>query len=83
MGKDNAAVCDDTFNDLIPLSDSVVDPDEYVEGMIAMVNAFADGAWVIPIYSKSTPAVTRSDLAGVKPYRTVLEMDLRDLQWAG
>jgi peptide/nickel transport system substrate-binding protein len=83
LGKDNAVVCDDTFNDLIPLSDSIVDPDAYVDGMTAMVNAFADGAWVIPTYSKSTPGLSRSDLAGVKPYRTVLEMDLRNLQWAG
>ncbi len=82
LGMKDSQVCDKTFDDLAAKSDSIVDHDEYLKTMAAMVKRFADDAWVIPTFAKAPPTLERADLVGFKGYRYQSEMDLRNLHWA-
>lgn len=81
-GKTTSVVSNPTFDNLINTSDGIVDPDEYLAAMAEMVKVFADDAWIIPLYAKSTPSFSRTDLVGIKTYRNIMEFDLRQLKWA-
>ena len=81
IGRPDSEVCDEKFTELVQASDAIIDKDEYVKTMAEMTKQFADSAWVIPTYQKSTPTLTRSDLVGQKAYRFKLEMDARKLHW--
>lgn len=81
-GKPTTQVTSPEFDGLVDTSDQIIDHDAYLAAMARMAKVFADDAWVIPLYSKSTPSLARADLLGVKPYRTILEFDLRNLRWA-
>tara|TARA_B100000780_G_scaffold243567_1_gene186849 strand:- start:123 stop:1688 length:1566 start_codon:yes stop_codon:yes gene_type:complete len=81
-GKPTSEVTTPVFDGLIDTADQIVDYDEYLATMVEMAKVFADDAWVIPLYSKSTPSLARADLQGIKSYRTLLEFDLRNLRIA-
>lgn len=81
-GKSTSAVTNEVFDNLITASDSIVEREEYLAAMAEMASVFANDAWVIPLYSKSTPALSRADLQGIKLYRNIMEFDLRNLSWA-
>jgi len=81
-GKTSSVATNEAFDNLIITSDSIVDQGAYLAAKAEMGKAFADDAWVIPLYAKSTPSLSRADLQGVKSYRNILEFDLRNLSWA-
>lgn len=82
QGKPTTQVTSPEFDNLVATADQIIDHDAYLAAMTQMAKVFADDAWVIPLYSKSTPSLARADLLGIKPYRTILELDLRNLRWA-
>lgn len=82
LGRPNSPVCDEEFDRLVEVSDTIIDYDEYIDTMKAMTAQLADSAWLIPIHAKATPTLARADLVGLKDYRFRIEMDLRKLRWA-
>ncbi|MEQ9433735.1 hypothetical protein, partial [Thalassospira sp.] len=82
FGKPTTAVTSETFDNLVTVSDEIVDRDEYIAAMTEMAKVFADDAWVIPLYAKSTPILARTGLEGIKPYRNIMEFDLRRIRSA-
>ncbi len=77
FGKPTTAVTNEAFDNLVSDADQIIDRDEYLAAMVKMTKIFADDAWVIPLYAKSTPVLARKGLAGIKPYRNIMEFDLR------
>ena len=82
FGKPTTAVTSETFDNLVTISDEIVDRDEYIAAMTEMAKVFTDDAWVIPLYAKSTPILARTGLEGIKPYRNIMEFDLRRIRSA-
>ncbi|HAJ84689.1 MAG TPA: hypothetical protein DCM25_08020 [Rhodobacteraceae bacterium] len=75
-------VVDTVFDNLVTVSDQIVDRDAYLDTMAEMAKVFADNAWVIPLFAKSAPALARTGLEGIKPYRNIMEFDLRNVREA-
>lgn len=82
FGMNTTAVKDEVFDNLVTISDEIVDRDEYLVAMAEMAKVFADSAWVIPLYAKSSPTLARIGLEGIKPYRNLMEFDLRNVREA-
>lgn len=83
LGKPTATdFCIPEFDALAKSSDGILDSAEYVAAMSEMVKLFADAAWEIPLYAKSTPTLHRADLTGLKTYRHRFEFDFRNVKWA-
>lgn len=82
FGMSTTAVTDDVFDNLVTISDGIVDRDEYLAAMAEMARVFADSAWVIPLYAKSSPTLARTGLEGIKSYRNLMEFDLRNVREA-
>jgi peptide/nickel transport system substrate-binding protein len=80
FGFTHTEVTDTVFNNLVESSDGIVDYDEYLAAMAEMAKVFADSAWIIPLYAKSSPMLVRTGLEGIKPYRTLMEFDLRNVR---
>jgi len=76
------SVVDTVFDNLVTVSDQIVDRDAYLDTMAEMAKVFADNAWVIPLFAKSAPALARTGLEGIKPYRNIMEFDLRNVREA-
>lgn len=70
------------FDELMAAADAADSIDEWATLRQQATELFADEAWAIPLFNKSTPTIARADLVGFKDYRTQLELDLRNLRWA-
>jgi peptide/nickel transport system substrate-binding protein len=81
-GKPTSVVTNEAFDNLVTVSDSIVDIGQYLAAKAEMAKVFADDAWVIPLYSKSTPSLSNAHLTGIKQYRNIMEFDLRYLGWS-
>ena len=82
FGKSTTAVTVEKFDHLVTVADGIVDRDEYLTAMAEMARVLAESAWVIPLYAKSSPTLARSGLEGIKPYRNLMEFDLRNVREA-
>lgn len=81
LGISGKQLCDEQFEAFVAGNDQLTDRAEYLASMGLMVNRFTDMAWVIPLFGKTEPTIARSDIDGIAPYRTNLEMDYRNLTW--
>jgi peptide/nickel transport system substrate-binding protein len=78
---DDAATCDEEYQALLEAVDKITDYDEFIAAQAELAAVFADNAWVIPLYSRSSTRVARSDLIGISPYMVDVEFDMRGLRW--
>lgn len=78
---DDAATCDEEYQALLEAVDKITDYDEFIAAQAELAAVFADNAWVIPLYSRSSTRVSRSDLIGISPYMVDVEFDMRGLRW--
>lgn len=81
LGAPDNNVCIDGFDEMVAESDAILDRAEYVSMMKKIVGSFADSAWVIPIFARSTPALAANTLTGFKPFTVYGEVDVRKLHW--
>lgn len=81
-GARQPRIADSVFDGLMTEADAAGSIDEWAELRRQATEHYADLAWAIPHFNKSTPTIARADLVGFKEYRTQLELDLRNLRWA-
>jgi peptide/nickel transport system substrate-binding protein len=73
--------CVEEFDELLTHADASTDRDEWAELRRRAVELHADRAFLIPLFNSSIIFALREDLAGFKPYRSYIEVDLRGLRW--
>jgi peptide/nickel transport system substrate-binding protein len=84
FGRETAAFCDETMDQMIAELDSILDRDEYVAAQIALHEYVADQGWIFATKKPTTPVVYRADLEGVRQYRLpTIHVYLADLHWGG
>lgn len=75
--------CVPEMDELLAQADAALDPETWAKLRIQAVELHAERAYVIPIANLSATSALRDDLAGVKPFRSANEFDLRGLHWQG
>ncbi|NED94751.1 hypothetical protein G1H11_05445 [Phytoactinopolyspora alkaliphila] len=73
--------CMPEFDDLLAEADHSVDLDEWADLRRQAVEMHADRAHVIPLINTLILSMAREDIDGFKPYRSYVELDLRNLRW--
>lgn len=76
------ADCVPGFDDLLVQADRSTSADEWAELRRQAVEEQADRAYLIPLYNVAIFMLVSDELAGVKPFRSYVEFDLRGLHWA-
>jgi peptide/nickel transport system substrate-binding protein len=81
LGK-SSQLCIAEWEELLAASDRYLNREEYIAAMAELTNAYADLAWVIPMFSPRTPQLARADVVGVRAVRINNSFDIRGLHWA-